>query len=172
MEAELVKFEIKRMPALCVVGKAIVIDRKDVKTNNPIPGFWKKCFEEDIFGNIEKAMKGDIFDSSYVGFMKPLNEKEFVNVCGILIYADVPVPDEYDSYNIDPFTAGVGWVKGKEPDIYMIEHKLTAQEIEKAGYECNKDDFVIELYNESRFTSDSEENKIIDYYIPCRERTN
>jgi predicted transcriptional regulator YdeE len=166
MEPKLVKFEIKALPKLCVIGKEIRVKMTEMGKNNPIPAFWGKCMSENVFETLEKTLGENIYDPAYVGFMKMLTKDEFINVCGILMKPDTKVPEGFVKYDIESFTAGIGWIQGKEPDIYMAEHKLTEEAVKKAGYDVLKS-YTIELYNCPRYTTPDENgNKIIDYYIP------
>jgi predicted transcriptional regulator YdeE len=169
MEPKLVKFEVKKLPKLCVIGKEIRAKMTEMMgPNNPIPAFWEKCMSEDVFTTLGKALSESIYDSAYVGFMKMLNEDEVVNVCGMLMKPDAKAPEGFVKYDIESFTAGIGWVQGKEPDIYTAEHTLVEEALIKAGYTYDASKgFAIELYNCPRFTNPDENgNKTIDYYIP------
>lgn len=168
MNAQLIKFEVKEMPQLCMLGKEIVVKMDDLHKHNPVPEFRNKCMEEKLFDKILEELADYVYDPSYVDYMQMLNEDEFTNVCGILMKPGVPVFNGYIAYNIDTFTAGVGWIQGTEPDIYVAEHNLTAAAMDKAGYKYDTDrGFSIEVYNSPRYTeADELGNRIIDYYIP------
>jgi predicted transcriptional regulator YdeE len=168
MEPKLVKFEIKELPKLCVIGKEIRVKMAEMGTNNPIPAFWGKCMSENVFTTLEKTLGENIYDPAYVGFMKMLSEHEFVNVCGILMKPDTKAPEGFVKYDIESFTAGIGWIQGNEWDIYAVEHVLVGEAIKNAGYTYDASKgFTIELYNCPRYTTPDENgNKIIDYYIP------
>ena len=171
MNAELIKFEVKEIPELCVVGKEIIVEMAGMEQFNPIPGFWQKCLDEKLFEKIGSELKDFVYDPAYAGFMKIINEKEFTNVCGILMKPGVVVPPGYVSYRINSFTAAIGWVKGKEPVIYMEEHTLTEKAAGEAGYTHDgARGFSIELYNHPRFTvPDESGNRILDYYMPVKK---
>ena len=171
MEAKLAKFEVKDLPDLCIIGKEIVGKMEDLGENNPIPAFWGKCFEENIFETLEKTLSENIYDPAYVGYMFSLNSSEFVNVCGILMKPDTKVLDGFVKYDIKKCTIGIGWIQGKEPDIFMAAHVLTEQAFKDAGYKYDDSkSFSMEVYVCERFnTTDENGNKILDYYIPIKK---
>jgi len=172
MNAKLIKFEIKEMPVLCVVGKQITAKMSEIETNNPIPAFWKECFKENMFENIRTELKEYIYDPSFVGFMQMTSPGEFIYICGILMKPGCPVSQGCILHNIDSYTAGIGWIQGKEPDIYMLEHTATEKAANEAGFEYDsKLDFSIEFYNCSRYNEpNSTGDVIIDYYIPVKKK--
>lgn len=168
MEAELIKFEIRELPGLCVIGREIIVRMDELEKQNPIPAFWNQCIADGIFDDLQDKLADYIYDPGYVGYMQILNEYEFTNVCGILMKSDAPVPDGYIAYKIGPFTAGVGWVKGKEPDIFIGEHTLTESAAKEVGYRYDEaKGFSLELYDEERYGNiDAEGSRILDYYMP------
>lgn len=169
MDTKLVKFEIKEFPKLYIVGKEIT---DDMAKPNPIPDFWTKCINENIFKDIEQEYNEKLYDSSYVGYMFMTNETEFIYVCGMLLKDPVLSPEQYISYEIDAFTGAIGWIQGKEPDIYIKEHSLTEKAAEEAGYVYDiEKNFSIEAYVDPRYTTPDENgNRIIDYYIPVKKK--
>ncbi|MDR3301211.1 MAG: GyrI-like domain-containing protein [Spirochaetaceae bacterium] len=168
MEPKLVKFEIKELPELCVIGKEIRVKMSELGKNNPLPAFWEKCMNESIFETIEKTLRENIYDPAYVGFMKMLNKDEFINVCGMLIKPDVKAPEGFVKYDIESCTIGMGWIQGPYPDIFMAEHILTEEAVKNAGYNYDvTKNFTFELYNSPRYTNPDENgNRILDYYMP------
>jgi predicted transcriptional regulator YdeE len=171
MEAKVVKFEIKELPQLCVIGKEISVKMSELGTSNPIPAFWEKCMSENIFETLEKIFDENIYDHGYVGFSKMLNEDEFIYVCGILMKPDTKAPEGFVKHDIESFTAGIGWIQGPYPDIFKVEHILTEEAVKNAGYKYDiTKDFSFELYNCPRYTNPDENgNRILDYYMPIAE---
>jgi predicted transcriptional regulator YdeE len=169
MEAKLAKFEVKELPKLCVIGKEIRVKMSEVMgPNNPLPAFWEKCMSENVFETLEKTLNENIYDHAYVGFMTMLNEDEFMYVCGMLMKPDTKTPEGFVKYDIDSFTAGIGWIQGKEPDIYKAEHTLVEEAVKTAGYKYDAPKgWAMELYNCPRYTNPDENgDKILDYYMP------
>lgn len=168
MDAKLIKFEIKDLPDLCIVGKEVIVKLSEFEKHNPIPEFWHKCHEDSIFDVLSNTLSEYVYDPSHVGYMQMLNENEFTNVCGIMMKPGVPVPEGYVVYSVEAYTAGIGWIQGKEPDIYIGEHSLTEPAVKEAGYKYDeKKGFSIEVYNCPRFTTvDENGNRVLDYYIP------
>jgi predicted transcriptional regulator YdeE len=107
----LIKFEIKPLPTLRVIGKA-VHPKMDMK-ENPIPAFWGQCFGDGTFGTLE-SLPSQI-DSSYVGFMCDWTNPNgtFTYIVGMLFAADAPVPEGFTYWDCPASTAGIGWIQGR-----------------------------------------------------------
>jgi predicted transcriptional regulator YdeE len=168
MEAKLVKFEVRELPKLRVIGNEIRVKMSALGTNNPIPAFWEQCMSGGVFATLEKILRENIYDPAYVGFMKMLSEHEFLYVCGMLMKPDTKVPEGFVKHDIEACAVGIGWVQGNEQDIYMAEHILVSNAVKNAGYMYDvSKDWTSELYNCPRFTNPDENgNKIVDYYMP------
>jgi predicted transcriptional regulator YdeE len=112
-----------------------------------------------------------IYDPSYVGFMCRWggDDGKFTYIVGMMMKGETPVPEGFDAEDISACTAAVGWIKGKESDIYQASHPMTAAEMEKQNLKMDEPQgWCMELYNCPRFTqADENGEKILDYYIPC-----
>lgn len=76
-----------------------------------------------------------------------LNDDEFKYICGLLMKSDLSVLFGCVSNKIEAFTAGIGLIQGKEPDIYGMEHTLTEAATNEAGYKYDNNLlFSTELY--------------------------
>jgi predicted transcriptional regulator YdeE len=166
--AELVKFEVKALPPVRVVGKAIRVEMN--MQENPIPAFWGKCFGDGTLKTLED-MTDQVYDPAYVGFMCRWggSDGKFTYIVGMLMKEGTPVPDGYESEDISACEVAIGWIKGKEPDVYMASHQLTSAEMERLGLVMDESKgWCMELYNCPRFTvPDGNGDLILDYYIPC-----
>ena len=160
--ADLVKIDFIEMPDIVVVGKSLDVDWTEVHRKNPIPDFWQKCFAEGIFKKLEE-MKEYVYDPAYVGYMTMTSY-----TCGMMMKLGCPVPGGFNLCEIKPTKVAVGWVKGREHEVYMQAHSLTEKGLEEWGYMYNPDSkWSMEVYNCPRFTEKDEYgNVILDYYIP------
>jgi len=160
--SDLVKIDFIEMPDVVVVGKTLGVDWTKVHKENPIPDFWKECMAEGVFSQLE-ALEGYIFNPAYVGYMTMESY-----TCGMLMKLGCPVPENLDVHEIMPTKVAVGWVKGKEPELYMQAHELTEKGLEEWGYMYNPDArWSMEVYVCPRFTeADENGNIVLDYYIP------
>lgn len=166
----LVKFEIKSLPALKLVGKEIRYSMEDhMKGDNRLPAFWDKCFADDIFSPLEKQSEY-IYDNSTVGFMFDWDKGDgnFSYVVGMLMKDGVSVPDGYFCRDIEESDVAIGWISGKDTaDVCSAAHSQTEQALREKGYKCDHMNWCMELYNCPRFTTPDENgNIILDYYIP------
>jgi predicted transcriptional regulator YdeE len=158
-------------------GPARVLGKK-IRTrvgggNNPIPQFWMKCMEDGTFQTLE-AMSEYMLDSSYIGWegeYDPIS-KEFSYIVGMFMKPDAPVPDGFTFRDLPACKMAIGWIKGKEPEIYMEGMDLTIKAIKEKGYDYdNAEGYMIEVYTCERFgtpQSKGEKEVILDYYIPCK----
>lgn len=164
--AELIKMQYVTMPASVVVGKSITVSMSEM-ANNPIPAFWGRCFEQGLFAPLE-AQADMVVEDSYVGWMRFLSQDSFEYVCGMLMKPGCQIPGGYLAIEKPETDVAIGWVQGKESDVYPAAHHLTEQGMINDGYKMNMQaGWSMELYNCPRFTTPNEQGLIIlDYIIP------
>lgn len=167
---ELIKFEVKRLPSLKVLGKELRYNmEKHMKGDNRIPNFWDKCFADKTFSLLEKQTDF-VYDNAYVGVMLDWDkgDGDFSYIVGMLMKDGVSVPDGYICRDIEETDVVIGWIKGKNTsDVCSTAHSQTEQALKENGYKCDKMKWCMELYNCPRFTTPDENGDIIlDYYIP------
>ncbi len=172
--SELIKFEVKRLPNIKLVGKELRYNMEaHMKGDNRIPAFWDKCFTDGTFSLLEKQTSF-IYDSAYVGVMLDWDngDGDFSYIVGMLMKDGVSVPDGYYYKDIEETDVAIGWIKGKNTaDVCSSAHSLTEQAIKENGYKCDKMKWCMELYNCPRFTTPDENGDIIlDYYIPINDK--
>ncbi len=167
---ELVHFSIEKMPAMKVVGREM--RHKMGAKENPIPAFWKQCFEDKTFETIE-ALGAPALDGSYVGYMTEYSKEDgmFTYICGIFMKPDCPVPEGFVSRDVTAADVAVGWVQGPEFAIYPVAHTLTQEGLERAKRKPDATaDWCAEVYNCPRFTTKQGNGDVIlDYYIPVQQ---
>lgn len=167
-EPYLMKLEIKQLPAIRIIGKTITHNLDN--PTNPIPAFWDQCFQDGTFATLEKIGKST--EDSYVGWMYDYigSENTFVYMCGMMMQADTEVPEGFVKYDVPAGDVAIGWIYGKEPDIYGAAHHLTLGSMAQQGY-IENGPWSAEVYNCPRFTKKDEKgNVILDYYIPCGKK--
>ena len=167
---KLVKFDIRDMPDILLVGKDIRHSMAEqMKGNNPLPGFWDKCFTEDVFKALE-AQANYVFDDAYVGVMADWATGDgcFSYIVGMLMKPGAQVPSGYICRELKAEKVGIGWIQGKDvSDVCSNAHELTEQRLKSDGHSCANMAWCMELYNCPRFTTPDENGEIIlDYYIP------
>ncbi len=172
--SELIKFEVKRLPSIKLVGKDLRYNMEaHMKGDNQIPAFWDKCFTDEIFSLLEEQTNF-IYDSAYVGVMIDWDkgDGDFSYIVGMLMKDGVSVPEGYYYKDIEETDVAIGWIKGKNTeDVCSSAHSLTEQAINENGYKCDKMNWCMELYNCPRYTTPDENGDIIlDYYIPINDK--
>jgi len=169
--AKLIKFEVKELPKIYLVGKELRYDMEvHMKGDNRIPAFWEKCFAENIFSTLEKQ-SDYVYDPAYVGVMMDWDKGDgnFSYICGMLFKEGISAPEGFVLREIAAGKVGLSWIKGKDTaDVCSNAHVLTEQALKDAGFRYDKIKWCMELYNCPRFTTPDENGEIIlDYYIPC-----
>ncbi len=170
--ARLIKFDVKEMPKLHVIGKELrYSEDAHMKGDNRIPAFWDTCFADGTFAALEQQAEY-IFDDAYIGIMLDWDKGDgnFSYVCGMLFKEGAAVPDGFVKKELAATKAAVGWIQGKDTaDVCMAAHKLTEKAIRENGYSHEGMKWCMELYNCPRFTTPDENGEIVlDYYIPVR----
>lgn len=167
--ASLVRFDVRSLPALKVVGRAVRVRMAD-EMDDPVPELWARCHGD---GTIDELLALDTFDPSPVGWMGDFDAKtsSFVYLCGVLVGADAPVPEGFDVRAIGPTNAAVGWVQGEPDELVPVAQELTEQAMSDAGVAA--DDaagWALEMYTDERYTRPGAGGEVVlDFYIPCLE---
>ena len=167
--ASLVKFDVRSLPALKVVGRAVRVRMAD-EMEDPVPELWSRCHGD---GTIDELEALDTFDPSPVGWMGDFDAKtsSFVYLCGVLVPSGAPVPEGFDIRAIGPTRAAVGWVQGEPDELVPLAQELTEQAMAEAGVTADESaGWALERYDDERFTQRTPEGEVVlDFYIPCLE---
>jgi len=169
--AELTKFEITKLPKLCVVGKEIRYSWEALEDgDNRLPGFWNQCINENIFAPLE-AQTEHVFDNAHVGVFLDwyLGDHDFTYIVGMLMKPGMTVPKGYVARELAETDVAVGWNKGKFPGrgAQDSNHQLMAQALKENGRTNANMKWCMELYNCSRATVPDEKGAtVVDLYVP------
>lgn len=170
--AELIKFQVQRLPGVILVGKARTYGQQNsVKGENGIPAFWGQCFENQVFDPLEQQ-QDFVYDPSYVGAMLDFKDGGFSYVVGMLMKEGAQIPEGYFSRVLDAADIAVGWIKGGEAEVCAAAHSLTENAMRENGYASDRMPWCMEVYNCPRYTTPDENGDVVlDYYIPvCKEK--
>ena len=167
--ATLVKFDVRSLPALKVVGRAVRVRMAD-EMDDPVPELWSRCHGD---GTIDELASLETFDPSPVGWMGDVDARTstFVYLCGVLLPADATVPEGFDVRDIGPTSAAVAWVQGDPDELVPVAQELTEQAMSDAGVAADDSaGWALELYDGTRFTQPGTDGAVVlDFYIPCLE---
>jgi len=163
----LVNFEVKELPRLCVVGKAIQV--QSAGQENPIPALWDRCFADGTFEVLE-GLKEYHLGGDYVGWIGEWGPEGFVYICGMLMQPEVPVPEGFSLRELPPGKVAVAWIKGQRAEVLLQAHALAEEALLNQGYEYDPAAcWSMEVYNCPRWTNPDEHGELIlDYYIPVK----
>ncbi|MBC7320656.1 GyrI-like domain-containing protein [bacterium] len=158
-------------------GPARVIGKKTIArvegAENPIPQFWMKCLEDGTLQVLE-SMPSYILNPAYIGWEGEYdpNTQEFSYIVGMLMKPDTPIPEGFDFRDLPSCKMAIGWIKGKEPEIYMDGVYLILSSMRDLGFEYDESaGYMIEVYTYERFVMPQERGEdevILDLYIPCK----
>lgn len=167
---DIVKFEVIRLPKVCVVGRELRYSDKALNEgDNPLPAFWKTCCEENIFAPLASQTEY-VFNEAPVGFFSDwyLGDGNFSYIVGLLMKAGAAVPPGYVLRELEE--ARVAWcqVKCKAlSDTRAAPFESTAKAIEDSGHSFANMKWCIDLYHPVRSTVQDENGDVIlDCYVP------
>jgi len=167
---ELVKFEVIRLPTICIVGKEIrYSDEALNQGDNRLPSFWDKCYKENIFAPLELQTEY-VFDCSHVGVFLDwyVGDGDFSYVVGMLMKDGVDVPAGYFARELAETDVALCWVKCKSiTQTRAVPFESTATAIKEIGRGCANMKWCMDLYHRERSTTPDENGDVIlDCYIP------
>ena len=165
--AEIVKWYRQQVPACRFIGK-----QYGDGDRGPDGGFgkqWNDWFQNKWFEPLE-ALTTKEFQSSYedgdasIGLMRWKEGEPFEYWIGMFLPTGASVPQGYGSIDFDQGTLGVVWLKGKDGEVYGVEH-LCAKRLEEEGQTIIADATgtfcFFERYGCSRFCTPDDNGDII-----------
>jgi predicted transcriptional regulator YdeE len=167
---DLVKFEVIKLPKVLIVGKEIRYSDEALNNgDNRLPGFWDRCYQENIFAPLESQTE-HIFDNSYAGVFLDwyLGDGDFSYIVGMLMKEGATVPAGYFARELAETEVALIWIKCKSiTETRTVPFESTAKAIKEAGRNCANMKWCIDLYHPIRSTTPDENgNVILDCYIP------
>lgn len=130
--AEIVKCYAQKLSPCRFVGKKYGNgDRK----NGGFGHLWDEWTANDLFKPLAALPQLENYEDagSHVSYMRAKGDEPFEYYIGMLLPESTPAPEGYMHFDINAATLGVCWVKGTEPDIYMLGDECE-ERLEKEGY--------------------------------------
>jgi len=163
--AVLGKIEFIKLPAVRMIGKKVINGGGE----NPVPGLWQKCFEENTLDVLEYNMPVVEY---YIGWMGEYDNEtgKFTYIAGMLMPAGTPVPDGFDYRDLPPCLVGNGYINGDfaNGDVFRHSHELTVGGIVENGYAPDYSyGWSAEAY--AKDLSFEAEEGTINYFCPCKK---
>jgi hypothetical protein len=161
---EILKVYTQEMPAFRFIG------RKYSDADMVDGGFgakWGEAFAENLFGPLEKACGNWYEDAdAYVGLMRYREGEPMMYAIGMFKPADAEEIEGYESIDFPACRFGVGWIYGREREIYGQE-KSVMERLGGIGAKVKTDAdgaiWSFERYGCPRFTTpDARGNVILD----------
>ncbi len=177
--SKLIRFEVKRFPAVRLIGKKVKISLNPEGDKEAVK-LWSSMWQDgsmDFLGNIperlteEKDTVGWIGDYDY-------QSSTCIYIAGVLTKAGTPVPTGYVSRDLPECLMSVGWIQGREEasDLYAGAHEQVIQAMKEYGYEYDNSTggYEMQYYSFHRFGVPrymGEKILVLDYYCPCKKLT-
>ena len=167
---DIVKIEVIKLPKIIAVGKKfryshVALDNGD----NRLPGFWDKCYKENIFAPLESQTE-HIFDSSHAGvfFDWHLGDDNFSYIVGLLMKEGVVVPEGYSIYEIAETDVVLCWLKSKSlTETRAVPFESTAKAIKENNRSCANMKWCADIFHPLRSAIPDENGDVIlDCYVP------
>lgn len=110
---------------------------------------------------------------STIGLIRHNAAGEYEYWIGMFLPPDSPVPAGFDSLLVPAMEAGVCWVRGKEPAIYLQENaciEALREQFSSPRPDREGQHWVWERYQNERFTTDKEDgSRVMDMVFMLRE---
>lgn len=174
--SKLIKFEVKKFPAIRVIGKEVRISLKpeDKRAVN----LWSSMWQDGSMELLQNIPGRFVEERDTVGWMGDYDElsKTCNYIAGVLTNEGTPVPTGYVSKDLPECLMGLGWIQGREEegDLYIGAHEHLMQTLSEYGYEIDisAGDYQMQYYSFHRFGVPrylGEKILIMDYCCPCKK---
>lgn len=166
----LVRFDVRSLPALVVAGRAVRVRMAD-EMDDPVTDLWSRCHGDGTLAELEAL---DVFDRAHVGWMGDYDARtsSFVYLCGMLLPESAPVPEGLDVRRIGPCDAAVGWVQGWPDELVPVAQELTEKALAESGWLGDDEaGWAMELYDDARWTPAADAEVVLDFYLPVLSAT-
>ncbi len=175
--SKLIRFEVKRFPAVRLIGKEVRMSLNP-EGDNAAVNLWSRMWQDgsmNFLGSIPERLKEERDTVGWIGdFDYPGNT--CVYIAGVLTKAGTSVPAGYVSRDLPECLIGVGWLQGREDeaDLYIGAHEHVIQAMIEYGYErdFSAGEYEMQYYSFHRFGAPrymGEKILIMDYYCPCKQ---
>ena len=175
--SKLIRFEVKRFPAVRLIGKMVKISLNtegDKEAVNLCNRMWQDG-SMDFLGSIPERITEEMDRVGWIGEFDYHNST-CVYIAGVLTKAGTPVPAGYVSRDLPECLTGVGWIQGRgdDADLYAGAHEHMLQAMQEYGYEYDNSagGYEMQYYSFHRFGVPryiGEKILIMDYYCPCKK---
>jgi hypothetical protein len=177
--SKLIKFEVKRFPAVRLIGKKVRMSLNP-EGDNAAVNLWSRMWQDgsmDFLGNIPGLLTEEKDRVGWIGDIN-LQDSTCEYIAGVLTKAGTSVPIGYVSRDLSECLMGVGWIQGREEDadLYAGAREYVIQAMKEYGYEYDNSagGYEMQYYSFHRFGVPrylGEKILIMDYYCPCKKLT-
>ena len=167
---DIVRYEVIKLPRTIIVGKELRYSDEALNNgDNRLPGFWDKCYSENIFAPLE-SQKECVYINAHVGVFLDWNlgDGDFSYIVGMLMRGEITVPEGYFSRELAETDVALCWVKCKSiADTRTVPFESTAKLINKIGRSCANMKWCMDVYDHTRSNiPDDNGYVLLDCYIP------
>ncbi len=175
--SELIRFEVKRVPAVRLIGKMVRMS-SNPQGENEATKLWSSMWRDgsmEFLGNILERFTEERDTVGWMGEYDPI-ENTYAYIAGVLTKVSTPVPAGYVSRDLPECLMSVGWIQGREEaaDLYAGAKEHLLQAMKENGYEQDPSagGYEMQYYSFSRFGVPrymGEKILILDYCCPCKK---
>ncbi|MBP1755227.1 MAG: putative transcription activator [Firmicutes bacterium] len=175
--SKLIRFEVKRFPAVRLIGKKVRMSLNP-EGDNMTTNLWSRMWQDgsmDFLGNIPGRLTEERDTIGWIGDFD-LQGSTCEYIAGVLTKAGTSVPTGYISRDLPECLMGVGWIQGREEDadLYAGAHEQVIQAMKEYGYDVDPSagGYEMQYYSFHRFGVPrymGEKILIMDYYCPCKK---
>jgi hypothetical protein len=175
--SKLIKFEVKKFPAVRLIGKQVRMSLNPGGENAAVH-LWSSMWQDgsmEFLKNIPGRLSNEPDTVGWMGdFDFPSSTCEYI--AGVLMKEGTTAPIGYVSRDLPECLMGIGWIQGREEgaDLYAGAHEHLAQAMKENGYEYDNSagGYEMQYYSFHRFGVPhyiGEKILIMDYYTPCKK---
>lgn len=175
--SKLVRFEVKRFPAVRLIGKMVKMSLDPAGSKAGVD-LWSSMWLDGSMEFLQNHPERFAKEKDTVGWMgeyDPSNNT-YVYIAGVLMKAGTPVPEGFVSRDLPECLMGIGWIQGREEaaDLYAgaREHVLHAMQEFGYEYDASAGGYELQYYSFLRFGVPryiGDKILILDYCCPCRK---
>lgn len=175
--SKLIKFEVKKFPAVRLIGKAVQISL-NAEGNAAAANLWGSMWQDGSMELLQNMTGRYTKEKDTVGWRGDYDTLSDTcsYIAGVLAIAGTPVPAGYVSKDLPECFMSIGWIQGLEEqgDLYAKANEHVMEQMKEYGYEIDKSagDYQMEYYSFYRFGAPrylGERVLIMDYYCPCKK---
>lgn len=175
--SKLIRFEVKRFPAVRLIGKMVTMSL-DPEGSKAGVNLWSSMWQDGSMKFLQNHSERFAEEKDTVGWMGEYDLSNYtcVYIAGVLMKAGTPVPEGFISRDLPECLMGIGWIQGREEsaDLYAGAREHVLHAMKEYGYEYDESagGYELQYYSFLRFGVPryiGDKILIMDYCCPCKK---